>query len=279
MTLAELIATETARPLPPAAVALAQTLSGRFAGARIVLFYGSCLRDGRLDGVADFYVLTERPRNLADRILAPTVYFLVEGGIRAKVAVMPLGAFARAMRPQGSPHLWARFCQPTAIAWAADPQARRDAEAALAAALRAAAWWAEHLAPSGASAEQAWRTLFEHTYGAELRAERADRPMLLVATDRQRWQSAAKLTFTDPAPSECRAAKRAWRRTRRLGRWRAAARLGKSAFTFASAADYLAWKIERHTGHRLDLSDWQRRHPILAALPLLIRLKRERIIH
>lgn len=277
MTLPQLIVSETTRPLPPTILTMAETLAARFAGSRAVLFYGSCLRNGGQDGVVDFYVLTTRPRHLADRLLAPTVHFLVENGLSAKVAVMPLAAFARAMRPFGPPHLWARFCQPTAIAWAADAAARADTQAALQAALRAAAWWAERLAPF-TSAEQAWRTLFAHTYRAELRTERADRPKVLVAADRPRWQTAATLTFTDPSPAECRAARRAWRRISRRGRWRAAARLVKSAFTFVGAADYLAWKIERHTGYRLVLSAWQRRHPLLAALPLLIRLKRQGVI-
>lgn len=276
MTLSSLIATEAARPPPASVIRLAEGLAQRFPGARAVLFYGSCLRDRRLDGILDFYVLTDRPRHVLDRVLPPSVHFVAEGP--AKVAVMPLAAFTRAMRPNAVAALWARFCQPTAIAWSADEPSRREVLAALVAAVRAAAWWAERLAPAGASAEQAWRALFDHTYGAELRAERADRPSRLVSADRRRWQLAAKLAFTDPSPAEREAARRAWPAMRRRGRRHAAARLVRAAFTFAGGADYLAWKIERHTGHRLALSPWQRRHPLLAALPLLIRLKRAGVI-
>ena len=43
-------------------------------------------------------------------------------------------------------------------------------------------------------------------------------------------------------------------------------RLAKAAFTFAAGADYLAWKISRHSGIEVKLKPWQRRHPVLGAL-------------
>ena len=43
---------------------------------------------------------------------------------------------------------------------------------------------------------------------------------------------------------------------------------------FEGGADYLAWKIERHSGVSLELADWQRRHPLLAAPALLWQLRR-----
>ncbi len=49
-------------------------------------------------------------------------------------------------------------------------------------------------------------------------------------------------------------------------------RLIKAAFTFTGGADYLAWKIERHSGQKVELSDWQKRHPIIASLTLLPKL-------
>ena len=39
-------------------------------------------------------------------------------------------------------------------------------------------------------------------------------------------------------------------------------------------ADYIVWKIERHSGEKIVLSPWQRRHPLLAAPLLLPRLLR-----
>ena len=46
----------------------------------------------------------------------------------------------------------------------------------------------------------------------------------------------------------------------------------KAAFTFTGGIDYVAWKIERHSGQKVELSDWQKRHPIIAGLLLLPKL-------
>lgn len=257
----------------------ARALAAEVAGAAAVLFYGSCLRDPQVGGILDFYVLTDGPRGLADRLLPPTVHFRQLDGAAAKVAVMPLAAFARAMERRAlSTHLWARFCQPVALAWVRDAAAEETVRAALAEAGRTAAWWAERLAPPGSAAEAAFEILLRHTYAAEVRAERADRPRQLVAAAPAHWRGLAGQGFTRPGPAERRAAARAWAWRRRLGKPLAVLRLAKAAFTFDGGAAYLAWKIERHTGHRLALSPWQQRHPLLAALPLLLRLRRAGII-
>ena len=51
-------------------------------------------------------------------------------------------------------------------------------------------------------------------------------------------------------------------------------RLVKAASTFTGGPDYLAWKIERHSGVKVELTPWQRRHPILAAPGMFWRLYR-----
>jgi hypothetical protein len=45
-------------------------------------------------------------------------------------------------------------------------------------------------------------------------------------------------------------------------------RLAKAAVTFEGGVDYALWKVERHSGVRVEAGPWQRRHPILAAVPL-----------
>ena len=42
----------------------------------------------------------------------------------------------------------------------------------------------------------------------------------------------------------------------------------------AGGAEYIAWKINRHAGTKIELKPWQRRHPLLAAISLLPRLLR-----
>src|SRR5690606_17017046 len=79
-------------------------------------------------------------------------------------------------------------------------------------------------------------------------------------------------------PTQRRRARRAWRRRRRLGKPLTALRLAKAVFTFAGAADYAAWKIERHTGVKVELTPWRRRHPLLAAPGVAWRLWRAGIL-
>jgi hypothetical protein len=49
-------------------------------------------------------------------------------------------------------------------------------------------------------------------------------------------------------------------------------RLAKATGTYAGGIDYLAWKINRHAGTRIEIKPWQRRWPLVAALTLLPRL-------
>ena len=48
--------------------------------------------------------------------------------------------------------------------------------------------------------------------------------------------------------------------------------LAKAAFTYAGGIDYLAWKINRHAGTKIEIKPWQRRWPLVAALVLVPRL-------
>ena len=70
------------------------------------------------------------------------------------------------------------------------------------------------------------------------------------------------------------AARRRWRRRQRKGKALTALRLAKATTTFAGGIDYLAWKINRHAGTKIEVTPWQRRHPILAGIILLPRLLR-----
>jgi hypothetical protein len=42
--------------------------------------------------------------------------------------------------------------------------------------------------------------------------------------------------------------------------------------------DYVAWKIERHRGVRIEVKPWQRRFPLLAAPGLYWKLRRRGIL-
>lgn len=283
---------------PPAhATAVAAELAGRFEGALAVLFYGSVLRTGDLDGVLDFYVLTDRPRRglrgVAGKVLWPDVsYHEFDGGgrtFRAKVASMTLDQFQRAVGGQGADTtIWTRFVQPAALAWSAEPAAEEAVIGAVAEAAVTAARFAAAIGPEEAPPAAFWAALFRQTYQAEFRVEARGRESQILDVDPGRYARiltaawrADGLAYEGEVDSNVRpllsdARRReilaAWRLRRSLGKPLNLARLAKAAFTFEGAARYAAWKIERHTGLQVPLTPWRERHPILASPGVFWRL-------
>lgn len=288
------IAGELDRPAMAEARVLSDAIVARHGDAvAAVLFYGSCLRTGDATGILDVYVLTDALRAyhgravpaLLNALVPPTVSYLeapFEGGVvRAKVAVMGTAAFARAVRGRGmDTTIWARFCQPAALLYARDGDSRRLAVSAVSRAVVTAARWAARLSPAGASPGECWTILFQHTYGAELRAERGNRPNVVYEWAAARYDRLMELALAGEAvgPRERDSARRGWARRRVAGKILNIVRLAKAAFTFENGADYILWKLERHAGRPVRVTAWQRRHPILASPVLLWRLYRDGVI-
>ncbi|HET9509836.1 MAG TPA: hypothetical protein VFO80_01690 [Sphingomonas sp.] len=287
-SLAVLVAASLDRPVVDPVRAFAEDCV-RGAGVLAVLFYGSNLRTGSLDGVLDFYVLTDGPR---ERGLWPTVGYREWNGLRAKIATMTLATFAAAADDRTlDTTIWTRFVQPAALAWAATG-ARARVEAAVAAAAVTAGRYAAALGPEAGPVADYWRALFRATYAAELRVEAKGREeqILSVHGDHLRallpaaW-AAGDVPFRTQSPGtvvvglspDRRAAILSrWRRRQRLGRPLNVARLVRAAFTFDGAARYAAWKIERHTGVSVPITPFRERHPVLAAPGVLWRVWRAR---
>ena len=281
-----------ARPVAPPIEALA-TILAQDAAADAVLFYGSNLRSGALDGVIDFYVLTPGP---VERGIWPTVSYreieIADVVLRAKIATMTLATFARAAADGTfDTTIWARFAQPAALVWTRDAAAVRTATDAVAAAAITASRYAAALGPERGNAAEYWRALFAATYTAELRVERSGRHDQIVARDRDHYAAllplawaAGDLPFARTEnmlhPAITLAARRrlhrAWRLRRLAGKPINIARLIRASVTFEGAARYGAWKIERHTGIAVRLTPWRERHPVLAAPSVLWRVWRQR---
>ncbi len=254
-------------------------------GVLAVLFYGNRLRDAAAPGLLDFYVLTERdaawsgtgPGAMANRLLPPNVYHVrladppSAAPVAAKVAVMRLAAFrARMRRPSWDTTLWARFAQPAALAYARDAEVRRAVVDAVATAWRTAAWWADRLSDG----DDRWGALFSATYGAELRVEGASRATVIARSAPELYAGIDDLLpRLSPAPTEARAARRAWRRRQGIGRALNTLRLAKAATTFRGGMAYALSKVERHAGPDA-LTAWERRLPWVAAPVVIARLLR-----
>lgn len=277
-----LVAAEFARPQPEVLGHLVKAIldpHGR--SVRAILFYGSCRRTGDLTGLIDLYVLYDDARAfhggrlaaLANHLLPPNVTLVSAGGLRAKVATLSLRQFQRrARRTAIDTTIWTRFSQPCSLLYARDEASRRAAIALVAKAGRTAVFWARALSPEAQTPAAIWQGLFLRTYRAELRPESAGQPALVYETNAAWFDALLAAAPPEPAPPVLPAG--GWALRRLCGRPLNMLRLAKAAFTFAGGADYILWKLQRHAGIRLTLSDWQRRHPILAAPALLWRLRR-----
>lgn len=292
--LVELIAAESAGAAGPSILALADAARRRHGpGIAAVLFYGSCLRSGNDDGIADLYLLADSYDRIhrswlmraLNRLLPPNVYYIeapFEGRtVCAKYALLSLAQFARLVEPRTlQSYFWARFAQPTLIVWTRSRAVRDQVIQALATAVATTAQETEPLLDPEADRTVLWPRAFRETYRTELRAEPPDRGVALYEAFADRYDAITRILFSAEAssanrsPEARRRAERKWRRRRILGKTLSVLRLIKSAFTFEDGATYLAWKIERHSGVSVQLTPWQKRHPILASGTLFWRIYR-----
>ena len=276
--LERLIAGELAQPVDARVTALAEAIAAKHgAASRAVLFYGSCLRTAELDGqMLDFYLIVSDYRSAypqrwlaaANRLIPPNVFPFAEGGLSAKYAVLSEADFERLCGPEADTvSVWARFAQPSRLVWAGDEAAKARAIAAVARAPHTLL----ALTPDEGEILDRWRRGFTLTYGAELRAERGDRPDSIVDFDSERYRRVGEAIPVLERPADL---DRKWRSLRRRGKAMTLVRLAKASLTFAGGVDYLAWKINRHAGTSIHIAPWQRRFPIFGALTLLPRLLR-----
>lgn len=287
------------------AARLAERIVARHGDAvAAVLFYGSCLRTDDPAGILDVYVLVDGYRRYhgsavpaaANAVLPPNVSFWAAaeaGAAGAKVTVMSRRHFLARLSPDSlDTTVWARFCQPVALVHARDEDARRWTLDALARAVETAVWWGSRLGPEQGRAADLWMALFQRTYGAELRVETAGRAADIYGFAPARFDALLRLAapaaglavagdgtyMSASGAAERGLAERHWNLRRRWGKVLNLARLAKALFTFAGGLDYIVWKLERHSGQRVHLSPWQRRHPLLAAPSVLLSLYRRGII-
>jgi len=309
----ELVASELSRPAPEAVQPLADAIRRRHGEAvAAVVFYGSCLRKRTHEGVLDFYVLVDsyrgvyRSRALAwtNALLPPNVFYLeIEsplGTLRSKYAVVSSRDFERASAPKAlRPGIWARFCQPAVLVYARDEAARQTLLRAASASVLTALQQGLPLLPAEDETlrfrfDEFWQNTLRETYAAEMRTETAEtiHGVYLAAPERfdraassgldalaergwLRWQREGDLAVVTLSAAQRRRAARAWALRKPLRKAIYMIGLLKSAATFGDWLPYVLWKLERHTGTHIELTDRQRRHPLDRGLhPRPRRLRR-----
>lgn len=284
------IAAELEKPVPAGIYEIAAAIVRQHvSGVTAVLAYGSCIRDTGLDeSLIDLYVLTRRPEDVSSRfftrvachLLPPNVYYAecVHSGrmLRSKYAVMPLREFAGRMGSNTrNPYFWARFAQPSRLVFAADDASRFTVLKAIVEASATMLEESRKLAKPGEDIFAALVRGLKASYATELRAEKSARAETIINSSRHYYAELASLfPFTDDRAGKA-PAKQEWRRRKTIGKALSVARLIKAGFTFEGGADYLAWKIGRHSGEVLTMSSWHRRHPVLTGLMLLPKLLRK----
>jgi hypothetical protein len=294
-----LVAQELTNPVLPAVADMAKAIAARYPGARAVLYYGSTLRDAQLEGLMlDFYLIVADYEQAfgrtwlarANRLLPPNVFPFEYKGLIAKYAILSEKDFARLASPRTrNVSVWARFAQPSRLAWTADKAAADTAIDTVAHAAPTLLDAARPCLPDSVDPLDLWRQAFALTYAAELRAERQGRAGSVVDAEPERYRAFTgpalaaaglathvvdgRLVFDRPMSSAERAqGKRCWARRRREGKALTLLRLAKASATYAGGIDYLAWKISRHSGQKVEIRPWQRKWPILGAIALLPRL-------
>ena len=279
--LRKLVAEELSAPVDPRVARIAAAIAAKHGDAsRAVLFYGSCLRTGELEGgILDFYLIVSNYRRAyrkgwlaaANRLIPPNVFYFEHEGLASKYAVLSEEDFAHECSAKAwTVSIAARFAQPSRLVWTFDEAAGKRAIESVCEAAPSLLGWTVSVAPEAAALDL-WNRAFELTFGAELRAERFGRSAAIVEADPQRYRLFSRSMGPLTPPSD---GVRWWRDKQRHGKLYSIARLAKASLTFSNGADYIAWKINRHAGTDIRLKPWQQRHPLLAAVTLLPRLLR-----
>jgi hypothetical protein len=303
------IASETSEAVSDDFIILAEALRLRFGTSLdAILLYGSCLRSREIgEGIADFYVVvssygeaySQNYLRYMNTWLPPNVFYLEverhEKKFRAKYAVVSMEDFEQGTRRWFHPYLWARFAQPSRLLYARNEVIRRLVHESLAhAVLKFLKSSLPMLGSSIVDAEAIWTNGLTLTYAAELRPERATRARQLVQLNlddyalltRHAAPALGSVLETLSADNyqcladlaEHRRASWHWRLRRWQGKILTVLRLAKAAFTFQDSINYAAWKIERHTGVRVEVTPMLRRHPVLWGFKVSWRLLRRGVL-
>lgn len=279
-----------------------------------VLFYGSCLRNAdsrRRDfccsSIMDFHLLVDKYccqgqrwwEAFLNRLLPPNVYNLNlcsdQKNIQSKYAVYPLKTFSRAVSKRWlNPYFWARFAQPTVIAYAKDYPTKKRIEQDLVKSLLTFVEQTLPLMQSPFSIREFWRIGLGASYATELRTESPRTISRLYDTNKIYLQRLTPLAYNLSRYNVYRATPNSyfeanlankqktraailWKTRRILGKWLAVLRLTKSSLTFNNSFEYIISKLERHSGEKIDVSPFCRKHPVLGSIFLAMRLYRKKI--
>ena len=275
-----------------------KALQTKYSDALIaIVFYGSCLRTRSYDdAVLDFYAIVDDYRRayagvgpaLLNKILPPNVYFEQAdfGGstYQAKYAVVSRKDLIRYTSPAAfHPYFWARFVQPVAVVYARDSQVLPWLVEIQQQAVQTFLNKTHCMLRKERQSQAIWEHSLQLTYHAELRTESKNRATTIYAENADYFNGVTAAAIADelfdPELDQSSAlCTLRWRVRIALGKLLSVLRLLKAATTFVDGIDYIAWKIQRHTGESIEISQRLRKYPWLFCWPLLWRLYRRGLI-
>lgn len=308
-TILEIVGQPSAQPIPLSIQAAGSFLANKYGQAvQGILLYGSCLRAGTdHNGLVDCYVVVDKYEAvysstwlaLFNRWLPPNVFYgevnVEDHTVRMKYAVLSLEDFERSVTPNWfHSYFWGRFAQPTAVMACPNHAIKERIFSGFENAVVTFLGNVIPRMPEKFSAKDVWTIGLGLSYGAELRAESKGRITTLWESNQPYYEQVAHAVFSEYFPniksiqesdttryhiessrwSETKN-QMAWLARKILGKILSILRLMKAAFTFQGGADYLIWKIERHSGVKIELTPAQRRHPIWAGITTFWRLYRQ----
>ncbi len=298
-TLLDIIETETLAP-PTRVTEVMNIIKGRHAGrVQAMVYYGSSLRElDNADKMLDFYVLVDGYRKthgtglraLLNRLMPPCVYYVEhesqDGTISTcKYSILSLLEFEKRCSQRAFlSQVWGRFSQPCAVLWSKDETVLKRVWAARVTAVKTVVDETAPLLGGAATAPELWGRGFYESYRTELRPESSTgRSEEIVARFADRYTAITTAIYGEPDSNgryelplggEARA-KRRWLFRRILGKPAAAIRVLIGAATFDGGIDYIARKVENHSGVKLDPTPAQRKHPVLHSPFLFWKLWRK----
>jgi hypothetical protein len=230
------------------------------------------------------------------RVLAPNVIALApqgwEAGGVAKIMAIEPAALERALSAESPDHfIKGRLIQKVALLHERDAETRRWLGELLERARGEVLEWVGPFLPDSFDAEGAARRMLETSYGGEVRPEAGDRVAQVFAAQRDFLERMMQGVLDDgvrrhvlrkeggtyrfvrpPTERDRRRVRGYFRRSKA----RATARWMKHVMTFDNWLDYIARKVERRRGMRVQITPWERRLPYLLLWPKVVRVLRAR---
>lgn len=258
-----------------------------------IVFYGSCMRTRTYkDAMLDFYVVVDNYSNAysnywyrwANWLLAPNVFYqqtIVDGvSYTAKYAVISEKFLLSEVQHSFHSYFWARFVQPMSCIYSRDDTFKNyfvDVQS------NAANSFYSSVSPilkSKPSSRDFWLKGLQLTYAAEIRAEAESRANLIYENDCDYYDGLySSISSSDSSSNSISLlSKFKWKLRILYGKFLSVLRLMKATTTFEGGVDYIAWKIERHTGQAVTVNEKMRKYPWLYIWPVVFKLIKNGIV-